>query len=203
MAEAPDTRYPGVHAGVVTDNKDPLGVGRVRVSVRGLLPEEGGGWFLPGSAVGAGPQRGLWDVPDVGSEVYVFFLGGDPDKGRYLGGHWRRPKGNSDAPTAVTEAVTEDGPEAAVELKVWQSKRFAIVQDDRDGKQRLYIKSNKRGEDVTTGIALMLEIDDVTGVMSISAPAGIVLRSLGIIDLQAPVIQIGGRKVLQGIPKPI
>lgn len=201
--DAPDPRYGGVYQGEIVDNKDPLGIGRVRVCVPGLLPDDGGGWFLPMAGSGAGPQRGMWDIPDIGSEAYVQFLGGDPDKGRYLAGHWGKPEGVNEAPTNVVRAIEEDGTDAAVELKVWQSKTFSIVHDDRTGKERFFIRATDRGEDVTGGSALMIELDEASGVMAITAPAGIVIRSLGVVDIQGTSIFIGGRPVLQGLTKPI
>lgn len=203
FGDSPDPRYGGIYHGEVVANDDPLGIGRVRVCVPGLLPDDGGGWFLPFGMPGAGTQRGMWDIPDVGSEVDVFFLGGDPDKGRYTGGNWRNRDDGRDVPSNVETAIQEDGVAASVQLKVWQSKSFSIVHDDRGGKERFFLKSNSRGEDINSSSALMIELDEASGVMSIVAPSGILIRSLGLVDISGTAIQIGGRPVLQGIPKPI
>ena len=49
----------------------------------------------------------------------------------------------------------------------------------------------------------MMELDAVQGTLAISAPAGISLKSLGIIDIDGLVVNIGGRKVTKGITENI
>ena len=130
----PDPRFLGIHEGVVVDNEDPEALGRCLVRVPGLTPDDGGAWAWPVTIGGGAPQRGVFDVPDVGSEAYVFFLGGDPERPRYLGGHWARTQGSaaSETPTAVRDAVTEDGVAAAPLVKSWETRRFELVFDERD-----------------------------------------------------------------------
>src|SRR5688500_8068929 len=102
--DAPDPRYFGVHEGIVVNNRDPKGLGRVRIDVPPLMPDEGSTWAWPMAIPGAGsPQRGGWDPPDVGAEVYVWFLNGDPEKVRYVPGN----HGRDEEPSAVKAAKEE------------------------------------------------------------------------------------------------
>lgn len=189
--DSPDPRYQCIQEGVVVRNDDPRGLSRIKVRIPGLTPDDGGAWALP-ITLGGGPQRGIMHIPDVGSEAYVFFLAGDPDKPRYLGGHWGKPKGVTDVPTAAREAAVEE----QHQLKIWETERFALVFDERGGRERVYLHSKNRGEELAAGSALMIEFDDTNGVVSISGTAGVVIRTLGIVDIQGLRVQINGRVVL-------
>jgi hypothetical protein len=69
----------GLHRGVVVDNVDPLGKGRLRVEVPtvtgSVLP-----WALPSRDPGASPE-----VPAPGSMVWIAFEEGDVDRPVWLG----------------------------------------------------------------------------------------------------------------------
>lgn len=201
---SPDPRYYTIMEGRVVDNVDPLGLGRVRAVVEGLYPDDGSPWAWPVGYPGAGKsQRGQWDIPDVDAEVYLFFLGGDPDKPRYLCGHWgSRTDLGSEVPTAVKDAIAEDGLVAATQVKVWETARFSFVMDDRPGKERLYMLDKERGDTLDDGSACMIEIDAANGGVTISGTAAVLLRTAGLIDIQGLVVNIQGRKVLD-IDKPI
>ena len=197
--------YPFIYEGVVTDNVDPLKLGRVRIRVPGVVDDPDSDWAFPVGNVGAGvSQRGFFDVPAIGSEVYVFFLGGDPDKPRFLTGHWGvRPDLGSEVPTQARDALDEN-PNDADRIKVYETNTYVMVFDEREGRERFFIKRKRdiegvNDEDLAGGNALMIELDATNGTCAISAPGGIVLRSLGIIDIDASVLQIAGRKVTNGI----
>jgi phage protein D len=87
--------------GIVTNNKDPAGLGRVRVKYPAL--DEGlEGWWARIAAVGSGNERGQLMLPQVGDEVLVGFEGGDAHKPYVLGTLWN----GTDKPG---ELVHEDG----------------------------------------------------------------------------------------------
>jgi Type VI secretion system/phage-baseplate injector OB domain len=63
--------YTGLYRGIVVDNVDPDGLMRVRVRLPQLMGENVSGWAYP-------VPTGIVTVPDVGSQVWVTFEGGDP-----------------------------------------------------------------------------------------------------------------------------
>ena len=79
-----------VYVAIVTNNKDPLNLGRVKVKYPWLSDTDESHWArlcLPG----AGKDRGVVWVPDVGDEVLVDFEHGDINKPYVLGGLWSQP----------------------------------------------------------------------------------------------------------------
>lgn len=194
----PDPRYYTIMEGTVVDNADPRGIGRVRFTVPGLIDTPGSSWAFPAAMGGGVAKRGMFDVPSVGAAVYAFFLGGDVDKPRYFTGHFGAPNGERDTPTDADTAFVDDGPSGPPQVKVWQTEKFSLAFDDREGRSRMYVYATGRedNQDLIGGNALMLELDNEQGTIALSAPAGIVLRSQGIIDIDGLVVQIRGRKVL-------
>jgi uncharacterized protein involved in type VI secretion and phage assembly len=194
----------GVYEGYVVDNKDPEGLCRVRICVPNLLPDEGSDWAFPMGNPGAGTaKRGIWDAPEVGAEVYVMFLGGDPDKPRYLTGHWGLKEQVSAVGTAMADAGSPDEKiSASIQVKSWETNEFNIVIDERPGKRRLYIHAKEMGQDLE-GEALMIELDREQAVLSLSGIGGISIQSSGKISISAPLVEINGRVVSQATKAPI
>ena len=199
--------YNAIYQGVVTDNQDPKRLGRVKIRVPGIADDPDTHWALPAGMPGGGTsQRGFFDVPAIGSEVYAFFLGGDPDKVRFFTGHWGATADGSEIPTAARTALDEE-PADADKIKVYETNTYVMVFDEREGRERFYVKRKREieaepefdDEDLEGGNALMFELDATNGTIALSAPGGIVLRTLGLIDLDGTVVQIAGRKVANGI----
>ncbi len=72
------TPYFGKFRGVVTDNQDPLQIGRVRARVPDVTGGQESGWALPCFPFG-GNGMGFFALPSVGAGVWIEFEYGDPD----------------------------------------------------------------------------------------------------------------------------
>lgn len=70
--------------GIVTDNRDPECLGRVRVQMDLLSPGCVSPWYPMGGRWTGGGQ-GLWSLPDIGTQVLVAFPAGDKRHGIVLG----------------------------------------------------------------------------------------------------------------------
>jgi uncharacterized protein involved in type VI secretion and phage assembly len=77
----------GKYRGVVTDNDDPNGLGRVRVKVQDVLGDQESGWALP-ALLYAGDSVGLYLIPPVDAFVWVEFEHGNPDYPVWTGCFW-------------------------------------------------------------------------------------------------------------------
>jgi len=77
----------GKYRGVVTDNQDPNGLGRVRVKVQDVLGEKESGWAMP-SVPYAGDGVGLYMIPPVSAFVWIEFEHGDSEYPIWTGCFW-------------------------------------------------------------------------------------------------------------------
>ncbi|HEX2040927.1 MAG TPA: VgrG-related protein [Acidimicrobiales bacterium] len=101
-AAAPADRIEGVMVGVVTDNSDPMRLGRVKVKIPALGETFTTGWaqvVYPGA--GGAQARGLQLVPEVGDHVIVAFELGDINRPFVLGGIYTNTQ-KPPQPNAVT-----------------------------------------------------------------------------------------------------
>ena len=80
-------RYYGKYRGLVTENIDPLQIGRVMLQCADVLGDIPGSWAMP-CMPAAGIQSGIFIVPPIGSQVWVEFEQGNPDYPIWTGGFW-------------------------------------------------------------------------------------------------------------------
>jgi hypothetical protein len=77
----------GKYRAVVTNNIDPLQIGRIQVIVpdaASLVPST---WAMPCVPV-AGLNMGMFALPQIGSGVWIEFERGDPSKPIWVGCYW-------------------------------------------------------------------------------------------------------------------
>jgi uncharacterized protein involved in type VI secretion and phage assembly len=185
-----DPRYTALYIGEVVDREDPEGLGRVRVRIPGLV-DPASPWAFPLGTVGGGSdRRGFFSVPEKGAEVGVLFHQGDVDHPFYLCGHWGKPNGQAEVPEPARGLPKEDTPQ----VRAFETKRFLLAFDDREGKEAFLIKDKKSGDQI--------EFDGVAMGITIKATAGLVLKADGLVNIEGAAVQINGRLVLPG-PKPI
>jgi uncharacterized protein involved in type VI secretion and phage assembly len=71
-------RFFGKYRGMVTNNIDPLGIGRLQVQVPDVAGVVPGSWALPCFPF-ASTQLGFYALPQIGGGVWVEFEQGNPD----------------------------------------------------------------------------------------------------------------------------
>ena len=139
------TQFYGKYRGVVTDNKDPNGLGRLQVKVSDVLGDNESGWALPALPY-AGDGVGLYLIPPVDAFVWVEFEHGDPDYPIWTGSFWL-------AQSAVpTEA---SGPD----IKLLKTAIATITINDADSESSITIQTkdglkmvmDKQGIEISNG----------------------------------------------------
>jgi hypothetical protein len=97
-------RFFGKYRGTVVINIDPMGQGRLMVSVPDVLGLFLSSWALP-CVPFTGIASGFYVVPLIGSRVWVEFEQGDPDFPVWVGGFWDVPREISPVAEASTVAA--------------------------------------------------------------------------------------------------
>jgi hypothetical protein len=106
-------RFFGKFRGRVTDNQDPLNLGRLKASVPEVLQDTATGWALPALPY-AGDGVGVYTVPDAGAGVWIEFEAGDVSRPIWSGCWWgdnELPKDESGSDTTPSRKIirTSDG----------------------------------------------------------------------------------------------
>jgi len=122
--------------GIVSNNNDPKGWGRVRVKFPTLTEEHESNWARVVS-VGAGPTRGFDCLPEINDEVLVAFEHGDIHRPYVIGGVWN----GTDAPP---EAVAETIVGGKVRLRTFKTRvghKLQFVEEDKTTKKGVYLNT--------------------------------------------------------------
>jgi uncharacterized protein involved in type VI secretion and phage assembly len=114
--------------GIVTNNLDPKGWGRVRVKLPTLTEDHDSYWARVVS-VGAGPERGLECLPEVNDEVLVAFEHGDIHRPYVLGGVWN---GTDKTPEVTKDNVIVGGKVRLRTFKTRVGHTLQFVEEDKD-----------------------------------------------------------------------
>ena len=181
-----DPRYTALYIGHVVDRDDPECLGRVRVRIPGLV-EPASAWAFPLGTVGGGSaQRGFFAVPELGAECGVLFNQGDIDHPFYFSGHWGKPDGASEVPTPATGLSAAETPK----VRAFETARFVLSFDDRDGKEGLVLRDKRSGDQI--------EFDGQAMGITIKATSALFLKADGLINIEGTTVVINGRVVLPG-----
>jgi uncharacterized protein involved in type VI secretion and phage assembly len=122
------SRALGVAVGLVTNNQDPEGLGRVKVKYPWLGDDDESYWARLVVPM-AGNNRGTWFLPEVDDEVLIAFDQGSLDYPYVLGALWngkdKPPESNSDGKNNHRTIKSRSG--------------HIIRMDDTDGSEKLEI----------------------------------------------------------------
>jgi hypothetical protein len=195
--------------GIVTDNNDPKGLGRVRVQFPTLNPETSSkgheSWWarvvgLGAGGMGLGKTRGFHCLPEINDEVLVAFEHGDIHRPYVIGGVWN---GKEKPPDTVKNTVFK----GKVRLRTFKTRTghyLQFVEEDKlSSKAGIYIRSSKKHQirindsdrfiEIKTAGGHRIKMDDrlrsitihSTGTISMDAPRDISIRAGGLVNISA------------------
>ena len=176
-------RWYGVQIGLVTDLRDPDGLGRVKVRLP-WAPDAAGGayeaWARLATLMG-GSNRGSWFVPDVDDEVLMAFEGGDPRYPYVLGGLWN---GRDKPPQSMDSSGRNS-------TKVIRSRNgVKLTLDDSDGQERFVVETPGGQKVSLTDGPAGVEIADSAGSTVKLDSAGITLQTGSAVTVKASQVQV-------------
>lgn len=158
---SPKEHITGVVIGIVTNNKDPDDLGRVKVKFPWLSDTDESNWARVVSLM-AGKERGIYFLPEVDDEVLVAFEFGDINMPYVIGSLWN----GKDKPPQTTS----DGKN---NMRIIKSRSGHLIKlDDTDGAEKIEIidksEKNKIVIDAKNEKISIISSKDI----SISAPNG-------------------------------
>ncbi len=168
----------GVVIGVVSNNKDDDGLGRVKVTFPWLSEDEESNWarvatLMAGYDSQKSLKRGTFFLPEVGDEVLVAFEHGDINRPYVIGALWngvdKPPLANDDGKNNVRLIQSRSG--------------HVITLDDTDGSEKIEVK-DKTGKN-------SIVWDAASNTITISTDKDIALKApQGKISLDAQEVSI-------------
>jgi uncharacterized protein involved in type VI secretion and phage assembly len=119
---------PGVVVGIVTNNRDPEGMGRIKVRLPSLSDIDETNWARIAVPM-AGKNRGFYFLPEIDDEVLVAFEYGNPRFPLILGALWN----GQDSPPASNEDGEND-------VRVIKSRSGHVIRlTDKEGAGKIEI----------------------------------------------------------------
>ena len=191
----------GVAIGLVTDNQDPEGLGRVKVNFPWYDANTQSFWARIAVPM-AGNEHGTWFLPEIGQEVLVGFEREDIRFPYVLGALWNGkeppPTANSDGKNderlirsrSGHELYFNDGAQPKVELKLKDGKHLVfdqngIVLEDEKG-DTFKIESNSGAISIKATGQVKIEAASI----SIQASGALELKAGGTLTLRGSLVQI-------------
>jgi uncharacterized protein involved in type VI secretion and phage assembly len=191
----------GLAVGVVTDNKDPEGLARVRVKLPWL--EDGAVSYWARIAVlMAGNDMGSFFLPEIGDEVLIGAEQGDPSHLYVLGMLWNGqlgpPDTNSDGNNHKRFIRTrskhelrfcDDPADPLAQLALADGKMLTVSKDGieiTDGANKIVIESNSSAITIESTAQLKIK----SQMISIEAGASMEIKSSGTLTLKGAIVQI-------------
>jgi uncharacterized protein involved in type VI secretion and phage assembly len=166
--------------GIVTDNEDPQGWGRVKVKFPTLTEDHASNWARMVS-MGAGANRGFDCLPEIDDEVLVAFEHGDIHRPYILGGVWN---GEDTPPNTMKENV-EDGKVRLRTFKTRTGHQIQFVEEKQN--------ASKAGVRIETANGHQIYLNDSDGSISIESTKDLQIKAVGAIDISA-----GGNITVKG-----
>jgi uncharacterized protein involved in type VI secretion and phage assembly len=196
-------RISGVVVGVVTNNQDPEGLGRVKVTFPWLSDNEESFWARVAAPM-AGNDRGLYFLPEVQDEVLVAFEHGDPGFPYVLGALWngkdKPPANNGDGKNDIRTIKSRSGHVIRLDDSSDAGKVEII---DSSGKNKIIIDTANNKIEITSSTDITLSATGGTIKLNaqkieinssadtkIVAGAGMDLKASGVMNIKGAMVNI-------------
>jgi uncharacterized protein involved in type VI secretion and phage assembly len=171
-AETESSRVYEPVIGIVTDNKDPSKLGRVKLKLP-ILSDQDTTFWVPIIMLGAGKNRGWFFIPEKDDEVLVMFEHGDLNRPLVVGALWN----GKDKPP--------DKNPGGVPRRVIKSRQGSKITFDDDKKQLIIEDGAGKGKITFDSQANKITIEALDGDVCFQTPADDMTIVAQSIDLKA------------------
>ena len=199
----------GVVVGIVTDNKDPEGLGRVKISFPWRGETDQSYWARIATLM-AGKDRGAFFLPEVGDEVLVAFDRGEMSHPYVIGALWNGedtpPEANADGKNNIRKIKSRSGHEIIFndddtsqqeKIEITTKAGHRIVLDDSSGQEKIEILdktgSNKIVVDSVqnaVNIESAMQLTIKANVVEIEGTSSLTLKSNAVVTIQGLPVKI-------------
>ncbi|HWA26480.1 MAG TPA: phage baseplate assembly protein V [Lacunisphaera sp.] len=181
-------RFYGVYPALVSDIKDPDGLGRIKVTLP-WSPDTGSAryeaWARIATLMG-GPKKGSWFIPDVDDEVLIVFEAGDTRRPYVVGGLWN----GTDEPPA-----TMDGGGQNYEKVLCSRNGVKITLDDHDGQEKFIVETPGSQKITLQDGPGSVKIEDSNGNSIKLESSGVTVTASAKVNVQASQVSISAGMV--------
>jgi len=199
----------GVAVGVVTNNKDPQGMGRVKVRFPWREHQDESYWARVATLM-AGKDRGSFFLPEVGDEVLVVFEREDIRHPYVVGGLWngrdKAPETNSDGKNNIRKIKSRSGHEIIFnddhetkkeKVEIHTKAGHKVLLDDAAGSEKIEVR-DKSGSNfiVIDSLQNSITIESTAQLkiksqkIDIEAGAAMTLKASGALTIQGAIVKI-------------
>jgi uncharacterized protein involved in type VI secretion and phage assembly len=200
----PERRIAGVVIGIVTNNQDPDGMGRVKLNFPWRDDSDESHWARVGTLM-AGKERGAFFLPEVGDEVLVAFDHGDISHPYVVGALWngvdKPPETNEDGKNNIRKIksrsgheiiLCDDGESGREKVEIHTAAGHKLLLDDARGGEKIEIV-DKSGSN-------SIKIDSVQNSIAIESSMNLKIKGQ-MVEIEAGgtmKIKAGATLTLQG-----
>ncbi|MFC4360601.1 phage baseplate assembly protein V [Halobium salinum] len=205
--EPPEEGIRGVATGIVTDNKDPEGMGRVQIRYPWRDEDQQSFWARTARTM-AGKDRGTYFLPEVDDEVLVAFEQGDIHYPYVIGALWsaaeKPPVDNADGKNNIRKIrsrsgheITLDDTERAEKVEIKTNAGHSVVLDDSTGGEKIQLK-DKTGKNTIEfksvpgdiNIKSNLNVNVESKMITIKGTGNVTVEAGGILTLKGSLVKI-------------
>lgn len=192
----------GVVAAIVTNNKDPDKLGKLKVKIPLLADDDKNNetdWVRMTTFM-AGGERGVFFLPEKDDEVLVAFENGDINKPYVIGALWnfitKPPENNSDGQNNIRKIKSRSGHEFIFDdtnkkekIEIHTKAGHKIVLDDSVGREKIEI-TDKSGNNQIFINSAQNSITIIADNVEIAATQHLALRAGKTVTIQGSQVNI-------------
>jgi uncharacterized protein involved in type VI secretion and phage assembly len=199
----------GVAAGIVTNNHDPDGLGRIKVRFPWLSDSNETDWIRMTTTM-AGAGRGVFFLPEVGDEVLVAFEHGDINRPFVIGALWNGvdnpPETNSDGSNNIRKIRSRSGHEIIFndndtamqeKIEIHTNAGHTITLDDSAGQEKIEIIDKTGNNKISIdSVQNSVEIESAmqfkvkSQMIEIEAGAAMTIKAGATLTIQGAIVKI-------------